>query len=395
VGSLEGSLQVNENSEGTSAERGPPPDALDERVTRTLARADGTEQATADALRESEAKRAHVAAGDARARAFAVLALLVAIVGVAMGVWNYLRPNVKPPDLSSVQTAIGTAGTALQDARASMARLDGQLADMRKRVDELASTQSAASGDVDTLRNQVMETAEMMRGLAAADSDESRRWMRAEAEHLMQAANIALQLNHDARTALAALQAADQRLADLDDPALTGARAKLTDEMAALRALKPPDLEGVALTLGSLAARIEMLPLASASTAQTSVPAGTQSAWRRAWERISTAFASMVSVRRMDTTDAALLAPEERWFLYRNLELELESARLAALQGDRANYEQSLESARRWLETRFDRNDAGVQSALDAIAELRTVEFIASWPDISESLTELRRANGE
>jgi uroporphyrin-3 C-methyltransferase len=103
----------------------------------------------------------------------------------------------------------------------------------------------------------------------------------------------------------------------------------------------------------------------------------------------------MVSVRRTDATDAALLAPGERWFLYRNLELELESARLAALQGDRANYQQSLASARRWLETRFDRNDAGVQSALDALAELQSVEFIATWPDISGSLTELRRATPE
>jgi uroporphyrin-3 C-methyltransferase len=387
---------VNETSGSTGDERGPPSSALDERVTRALARADATDEATADALRGSEAGRSGVVTGDAGARAFAGLALLVAIAGVAMGVWNYLRPNVKPPDLSSVQTEIRTAGTALQDARASMARLDGQLADMRRRVDDLASTQGASKGEMDTLRNQVMETAEAMQGLAVSESADSRRWMRAEAEHLMQAANIALQLNHDAHTALVALEAADKRLAELDDPALTAARARLTDEIAALRALQPPDLEGVALTLGSLAARVEMLPLAGASAGQASAPsAATQSAWQRALDRIGAAFASMVSVRRTDATDAALLAPEERFFLYRNLELELESARLAALQGDAANYRQSLASARRWLETRFDRNDPGVQSALDALAELEAVEFVASWPDISGSLTELRRAAAE
>jgi hypothetical protein len=36
-----------------------------------------------------------------------------------------------------------------------------------------------------------------------------------------------------------------------------------------------------------------------------------------------------------------------------------------------------------------------VQSSLDALAELEAVEFVAIWPDISGSLTELRRAAAE
>jgi uroporphyrin-3 C-methyltransferase len=383
---------VSESSGSTGAERSPAPGALDERVTRTLARADETEQAI-DGRRAGDTKRPRAATSDARARAFAALALLVALAGVAMGVWNYLRPNVKPPDLSSVQTALGTAGTALRDAQDSMQRLDGQLADMRKRVDELAAAQASSGGDVDTLRNQVMETVEAMQELAVDEPAGNERWMRAEAEHLMQAANIALQLNHDADTALAALEAADARLAQLGDPALTSTRAKVADEIAALRALDPPDLQGVALTLGSLAARVEMLPLAGAGPAPANAaePAAEQSAWGRALARIGAAFGGMVSVHRADASPERL-PREERWFLYRNLELELESARLAALQGDAANYRQSLESARRWLDTRFDEDDAGVQSALDALAELQGVELVATWPDISGSLTELRRA---
>jgi uroporphyrin-3 C-methyltransferase len=311
---------------------------------------------------------------DGGARSAAGLALIAALAAGALAVWNRLHPEVTPPDLSEVQAALGTARTALSDAQGSMTRLEADIAAMRARDEELAAAQSAIDREIEIVRNQTLETVDALQRLATGDAFTSHRWMRAEAEHLMQSANIALTLNRDAATALAALEAADERLARLDDPALTAARARLAEEIAALRALPRPDLAGVALTLGSLAARVE------------------QSAWSRALTRVGAALKSMVSVQRTTGGGAPVLAPEERFFLYRNLELELESARLAALRGDAANYRQSLEAARRWLETRFARDDPGVQSALAALAELQGVELVTSWPDISGSLDELRHA---
>ena len=319
--------------------------------------------------------------------------MLVGLAATALGAWNYLHPNVAAPDLSAVQNALGTAGTSLREAQTSMSRLDQQLADMRKRVDELAAAQAAANREIDTVRDQTMETAEMTQRLAVGDAFTSKRWMRTEAEHLMQAANIALQLNHDPATALVALEAADQRLTELADPTNMNVRAKLAEEIAALRALEHPDVEGIALTLGSLAARVELLPVAGvAKEAPAAAPAATQSAWQRAVAKLGAALKSMVSVQRTSGGGLPILAPEERFFLYRNLELELESARLAALEGDAANYDQSLQSAQRWLETRFEKDNPGVQSAIAALAELQTVKLATHWPDISGSLAELRRA---
>jgi len=238
-----------------------------------------------------------------------------------------------------------------------------------------------------------METAEATQRLTVGEGAQDQGWMRTEAEHLLQSANIALQLNHDPQTALVALEAADQRLAELADPVLMNARAKLADEIVALRALERPDVEGIALTLGSLAARVELLPIVGVAKEGTPAAAQeTQSAWQRAVAKVVEALKSMVSVQKSSDGAPVLLAPQERYFLYRNLEIELESARLAVLQGDAANYKQSLESAQRWLETRFDKEDAGVQSAISAIAELHDVTLVTSWPDISGSLAELQRA---
>jgi uroporphyrin-3 C-methyltransferase len=384
---------VDESGAGSN-ERSATRGALDERVARALALPDAQESAGAASNARGSAgdRPARPAGRDGGARFLAGLAVLVGLVAVALGAWNYLHPNVTAPDLSAVQTALGTAGNSLRDAQTSMTRLDQELADMRKRVDELAAAQTSANRDIDTLRDQTMETAEATQRLAVGDAFTSKRWMRTEAEHLLQSANIALQLNHDPDTALAALQGADERLSELGDPTLMNVRAKLADEIAALRALQHPDVSGIALTLGSLAARVELLPVTGVARAEpeAATPA-TQSAWDRALAKLGAALKSMVTIQRTSGGGPAILAPEERFFLYRNLELELESARLAALQGDAANYRQSLESAQRWLETRFDKDDPGVQSARAALTELQGVQLVTTWPDISGSLAELQR----
>ena len=341
-------------------------------------------------------RRRHRAAGaDRGARTLAWLALGIAAGGVGVGAWSYLHPRIKPPDLSAVQSAVGTANTALREAQKSMQALNGEVDDLRQRVDALAGAQAAAGRDLDTVRDQTLETAEAMRHLSVGAAPASNGWMRSEAEHLMQSANIALQLNHDPATALAALEAADERLSALADPALTAARAKLADEIAALRALDQPDVAGIALTLGSLAARVDLLPLADPQGTPDVPATAPTSAWQRALAKIGGALKGMVSIRKTSDGDGVMLAPQERFFLYRNLELELESARLAALRGDAANYQQSLASAQRWLQTRFAADDAGVRSALEALTELAAVQLVTSWPDISASLAELRRAESQ
>jgi uroporphyrin-3 C-methyltransferase len=384
---------VTEGAGGATADKetdAAAPSSLDERVARALASGERLEHVLREPASPPPATAAPVVRRDAGARATATLALLLALGACALGAWNYFYPNVKPPDLGDVRAALGSAGSALSDAQSSMARLDGEIAGMRERIDELATAQAGAAQEIETLRNQTMETVEAMQRLATGDAFTSNRWIRAEAEHLLQSANIALDLNHDAATALAALEAADERLAELNDPALTRTRALLAEEIAALRALPKPDLAGIALTLGSLAARVELLPLPQAETAETPAPAG--SAWQRAVARVGAALSGLVSIERTDGGGAPVLPPEERFFLYRNLELELESARLAALRGDAANYAQSLASARRWLETRFAQDDPGVQSALAAITELSGIQLVATWPEISGSLNELRSA---
>ncbi len=74
-----------------------------------------------------------------------------------------------------------------------------------------------------------------------------------------------------------------------------------------------------------------------------------------------------------------------------NLTLQLQTARLALLRGEKAVFEQSLDDATAWLNDYFDVDSAQVSSALQTIAEIRDGMFAVTPPDISQSLRLLRQ----
>ena len=78
------------------------------------------------------------------------------------------------------------------------------------------------------------------------------------------------------------------------------------------------------------------------------------------------------------------MAPEQRYFLYQNLRLQLESARLALLNADTDSFQHSLKTAITWLEHYFtgDERDAMLET-LNSLAEQN---IDVSIPDISGSL---------
>ena len=85
-------------------------------------------------------------------------------------------------------------------------------------------------------------------------------WLLAEAEHYIRIANAQLGLAGDVDVAQTALGLADDTLRELNDPRLIPVRKLLSEELAALRAVAS-DIEGIVLSLGSLAGTIETLPL--------------------------------------------------------------------------------------------------------------------------------------
>lgn len=332
--------------------------------------------------------------------ALAVLALLIAFAAAAGSAylwWQNRMALEQAPQLeSALQRQQSEVRAQIQSLRDELGNVDDQFSDVLSDQQGVALRLQAL--DELSLRMQSMASEiESMRGV----SDSARRsWAVAEAAYFLQAANTSLQLGRNVEAAANALAAADDRLASLGDPSLLVVREKIASEQQALRSIPNTDIAGIALTLGKLAARAGELrtrtdnPEAYATPEQPA-DGGEDSGLARARRVLGDAMKSMVTVRRTDQQASALLAPEEEFFLARNLELQLLTARLALLKEQPEVFGQSIETSLTWLNEFFDTGSPEVAAAISTLEELRGVAIRRALPDISESLTLLRNMQGE
>ncbi len=262
----------------------------------------------------------------------------------------------------------------------------------------LAAAESAAGTDPAILEefNERLEKAEAASRAAPETVAVNHDYALDEVESYLRIANRQLGLAENVPAAESALELADERLAQLDDPHFDGVRGAISDELAAVRGIENPDLTGIALALSTLSDQIAELPVKGHSPTGPASPAAgavePQSGWDRFVASVQSALRDLVAVRRTDTTVEPLLPPDEVYFLRRNIELKLEVARLALLQHNEEVYRTSLRGVRGWLNEYFDTQDAGVENALRQIADLEGKRIAPSLPDVSGSLELLKQA---
>lgn len=291
----------------------------------------------------------------------------------------------------------GTLNVAREALDALQQRFDSLSARDLATVGELQSLERSFTDrlrDVESLSGRIGNLERSVSSLQGISSGARDAWLLAEAEYYMQIANVQLQLAGNPHLASLALSNADERLLQLADPGLTPVRRALADELRAIAVMEKPDIEGVTLTLASLAGVVDSLPLRQ----DVEVPEqGSDeidpelSGIDRAVESVKRTVRGIVSVRRTDEAAQPLLAPDAVYFLRANVTLQLQAARIALLRNEKAVFEQSLDDAGDWLARYYDTDSAPVQSALATIAEIRNGLFSVTPPDISESLRLLRQ----
>jgi uroporphyrin-3 C-methyltransferase len=223
-------------------------------------------------------------------------------------------------------------------------------------------------------------------------------WAMAEVEFLLQTASQRVLLAADNEGAKTALVLADEKLKDLSDPRLYRLRALLADEQLALSSVAKVDIDGLALRLKSVLDNLDKLQVLMAPDvadrgSEDVVASDTPTDWKgvlsAAWDEVS----SLVVIRHQQDGSAAILVPQERYFLYQNLRLKLETARLALLDRREGVYHDSLTSAEKWLKQYFigEERDA----ALATLTALNSETITVTMPDISASLVWLKEKGNQ
>jgi uroporphyrin-3 C-methyltransferase len=218
-------------------------------------------------------------------------------------------------------------------------------------------------------------------------------------EHLLRIAAQRLQLARDVESAISALGSADRLLVATADPAFLPVREVIAADLQALRALAAADHEGAAVRLNGLIRAIGSLPAVGPyggapedGGAAGGLGAAPVDDWREFLHSLWADIRSLVTIRHQEAgrSPEPLLAPEQGYFLRQNLQLKLETARLALLKGDGALYETALAETGAWLTEYFDTDAAPVRAVLDTLEGLRGVKVDRELPDISDALRRLR-----
>lgn len=311
----------------------------------------------------------------APARVLAALAILLALaaLGGTLYLWQQTRDQAQ---------AAAVLQRELQQQQAQARERDGSL---DRALLTLRAQQKAHQDALDILKAHQDDT----------HTQSSREWTLREAEYLLQIASQRLQLERDVGSAIVALAAADERLHELADPALLAVRRQIAIELVALRGVPQVDREGLALQLISYAQRVDQLPLLNAEPKpRQAAPAAGSSAsardWHTALDNAWQALRKLVVIRRDNRPLQPLLAPEQEYFLRQNLRLQLEAAQLALLRDDAASFKANLQTAERWLQRYFDKDDKAVRAARDALHAMQQQNIRPALPDINESLRLLR-----
>jgi uroporphyrin-3 C-methyltransferase len=214
------------------------------------------------------------------------------------------------------------------------------------------------------------------------------------------AANEEVQIRANPQLAIKALQQADARLKLLTDPRLIAVRQEIAREIAALNATPQPDVEGMAMTLNTLADSVDQLPLKrsapehySPADASHNSKAGDQpqGLWDKLKASLSRLMSDMFTVHRSNAFAGPLLAPKEEFFLRRNLELRLDAARAALFDHDRKGFRDSVRAAQLWLDAYFDPQNNVVKAGSSQLASMEQQNIAPALPDISASLSLLRQ----
>lgn len=249
------------------------------------------------------------------------------------------------------------------------------------------------------------------------------------------------QLTGSAQPLLSALQAADQRIGRAAQPRLNPVQRAIARDIERIQSASLTDVPSLVRRLDELSRQADVWPMlnqpaslavtkasqvaattsdvVAASDAATEVSANEGSAqpeqestavasapgwaritqtwrsfWRRVWVAVTHNGRELVRVSRIDKPEAALLAPEQAFFLRENIKLRLLNARLGLLARQTEAAQADLASTSKTLEHYFEVDNSSVTAALVTLAELSTELSASELPGPDESLAALATAAG-
>ena len=337
-----------------------------------------------------------------------------ALVVAALAAGGLLASGLLWQKLATIQEELARrsldSGAQAIEARA----LARQAQEATRELSARLAIQETRISEVSLQRSQLEE---LMQSLSRS-RDEN---LVVDVESALRLAQQQAQLTGSAEPLLAALKSADQRLARAAQPRLNPLQRAIARDMDRIKAATLTDVPVLMLKLDELARLADDLPVANAMVANSplraapalaapapaaraSAPAADKpsegmfdklslSAWsQRTLDNLRDEARKLLRVSRIEQPEAALLSPEQSFFLRENLKLRLLNARLALLSRQSDSVRTDLASASAWLGKYFDPSSRKTQAAAQLLAQVQGQLKTSELPRLDETMAALATA---
>jgi uroporphyrin-3 C-methyltransferase len=199
---------------------------------------------------------------------------------------------------------------------------------------------------------------------------------------------------------LAALKAGDQRIARAAQPRLAPLQRAMQRDADRIRTIASGDSGEGLQKVDELMRLVDDLPTlnavpvrgASENTALAGVIPADAPWWQRALLMVRQEAQSLLRVSRIDRPEAALVAPEQAFFLRENLKLKLLSVRLALLARQVDTTRTELAAVSATLNKYFDPTSRRTQAAATLLQQLQAQVKATTPPRVDDTLAALATA---
>ncbi|MBC7547222.1 MAG: uroporphyrinogen-III C-methyltransferase [Polaromonas sp.] len=283
---------------------------------------------------------------------------------------------------------------------------------------ELAARQTLLETRLSEVSLQRSQLEELMQTLSRS-RDET---LVVDVESALKLAQQQAQLAGTAEPLLAALQAADQRIARAAQPRLNSLQRAIVRDLNRIRSANLTDVPALLLKLDELSRLTDELPLVNGAVSKLSgavstppaagttalhAPAPTKSSaflpdWMglaavNAWGQrlLSTVWdeaSKLLRVSRIEQPEAALMSPEQGFFVRENLKLRLLNARMGLLSRQTDTARADLVTANNWLGKYFDATSRKTQTAAQLLQQVQSQLKTSDLPRLDETMAALATA---
>ena len=298
------------------------------------------------------------------------------------GYWYFNQHSVTQTKLDTLRSELNNElGQKHSQMTNRAATLEQQISAQAAATQDVLDGEAAQQATVEQLENQLQGALAQIQEL---DGRRPTDWLIAEADYLVRMAGRKMWLEKDLRTAIMLLGNADQRLKSLADPSVLPVRALIAQDIQALQQVNPVSEVSVALALDGLVKQVDKLAIITPKEANeftSEEVSDSASDWQQnllnVWRSLVDDF---IRVEYRDEPVEPMMTAQQEWLSREQIKLALQQAQAAALAGEQALYQASIERAATIISDDYIQSNSDVSGFQSALSQLKNTDISKAVP---------------